>query len=66
MVDHDAHPRAWRQLVRAESLNLAYAAHPERFVRKAPTPPAIPTAAWINKPPTPQQEEPDVSQVILP
>lgn len=46
-----------RQLVRAETLNGAYAAHPERFVRKPPTPPAIPTAAWINKPATPPREE---------
>ena len=28
----------------------AYAAHPERFVRKAPEPPALPSVAWINKP----------------
>jgi len=28
----------------------AYADHPERFVRKIPTPPAIPAVAWINKP----------------
>src|SRR5664279_1600931 len=28
----------------------AYAEHPERFVRKIPTPPAIPTVAWINQP----------------
>jgi putative transposase len=33
-------------------LAAAYAAHPERFVRKAPEPLAPPTAAWIN-PPTP-------------
>jgi putative transposase len=31
-------------------LNAAYAAHPERFVRKAPTPPELPTVAWINRP----------------
>jgi putative transposase len=31
-------------------LTAAYAANPERFVRKAPTPPTLPTAAWINKP----------------
>jgi putative transposase len=31
-------------------LDAAYAAHPERFVRKPPTPPALPTVAWINKP----------------
>jgi putative transposase len=28
----------------------AYAEHPERFVRKIPTPPALPTVAWINQP----------------
>jgi putative transposase len=38
--------RAARQAV----LTAAYAANPERFVRKAPTPPTLPTAAWINKP----------------
>jgi putative transposase len=27
----------------------AYAAHPERFVRKVPTPPALPSVAWINQ-----------------
>lgn len=31
-------------------LTAAYAANPERFVRKAPTPPTLPSAAWINKP----------------
>ena len=35
---------------RAVVLNAAYAAHPERFVNKAPTPPLLPEAAWINKP----------------
>ena len=35
---------------RARVLTAAYAARPERFVRRAPTPPALPTAAWINKP----------------
>jgi putative transposase len=33
-------------------LQAAYARTPERFVRQAPTPPPIPTAAWINKPNT--------------
>jgi putative transposase len=28
----------------------AYAEHPERFVRKVPTPPTLPTVAWINEP----------------
>ncbi len=41
------------ELVRAQRglvLDAAYAAHPERFVRKPPAPPALPTVAWINKP----------------
>ena len=35
---------------RAAVLDAAYAEHPERFVRKRPQPPALPTTAWINKP----------------
>ena len=35
---------------RAAVLDAAYAATPERFVRQAPRPPALPTGAWINKP----------------
>ena len=35
---------------RGHVLDAAYAAHPERFVRKPPVPPELPTAAWINKP----------------
>jgi len=35
---------------RAEVLDAAYAASPERFVRRPPRPPALPGAAWINKP----------------
>ena len=35
---------------RAEVLAAAYAAHPERFVRKPPQPPALPAPAWINRP----------------
>ena len=31
-------------------LDAAYRAHPERFVRRAPTPPALPTETWINPP----------------
>jgi putative transposase len=31
-------------------LDAAFRAHPERFVRKPPTPPSLPTAVWINKP----------------
>lgn len=35
---------------RAAVLQTAYAAHPERFVRQVPTPPALPRPAWINPP----------------
>jgi putative transposase len=35
---------------RQQVLNTAYQLHPERFVRSAPRPPAVPTEAWINKP----------------
>ena len=47
-VHHGHAPQlhAQRQLV----LDAAYAANPGRFVRKAPAPPALPTAAWINEP----------------
>ena len=37
---------------RASVLAQAYARTPERFVRRPPRPPALPTAAWINKPTT--------------
>jgi len=37
---------------RARVLSAAHAAHPERFVRGLPRPPALPTAAWINPPKT--------------
>jgi putative transposase len=32
------------------ALDAAYAAHPERFVRRAPTSPPLPKEVWINKP----------------
>ena len=35
------------------ALDRAFRENPERFVKKAPAPPAKPTAAWIN-PPTPK------------
>ena len=35
---------------RARVLNTAYQGHPERFVRRSPRPPALPAAAWINRP----------------
>ena len=35
---------------REKVLDAAYAAHPERFVRRAPKPLALPEAVWINPP----------------
>jgi len=43
---HAEHVRA----ARADTLSLAHARNPERFVRKHPEPPALPTIVWINKP----------------
>lgn len=37
-------------VARRAVLEAAYAATPERFVRRPPRPPALPTGAWINKP----------------
>lgn len=37
--------------LRQHTLDTAFAAHPERFVRKPPQPPALPTEVWINPPP---------------
>lgn len=40
---------------RAGVLDAAYAAHPERFVRKPPEPPKIPETSWINRPDQPEE-----------
>ena len=39
-----------RREQRATVLAAAHQAHPERFLRGLPTPAALPTAVWINKP----------------
>jgi putative transposase len=41
---------------RAGVLDAAYAAHPERFVRKPPQPPKLPTTACINPPDKPEEQ----------
>ncbi len=46
---HHGHAPAVRA-ARAATLSAAYAATPERFVRKHPEPPALPSTAWINRP----------------
>jgi len=40
---------------RQRVLDAAYTRTPERFIRRAPTAPAVPTAAWINKPTTTEE-----------
>ncbi len=50
---------------RADVLNAAHARNPERFVRKPPEPAALPTSAWINKPPK-QTEESQTTQSMNP
>ena len=46
------HYRLAREVVesRKKVLEVAFEAHPERFVRGVPLPPALPEAAWINPP----------------
>lgn len=41
---------------RQQTLQDAYAAHPERFVNKLPSPPKLLTEVWINPPRTDDQE----------
>jgi putative transposase len=46
---HDGRANTMRD-ARQQVLSTAYAAHPERFVRKRPQPPILPHAVWINPP----------------
>ena len=58
LTPHDLHHglAPLRVHQRGATLTAAYVAHPERFPRGIPTPPEVPTAAWINKPmPQPSQ-----------
>ena len=52
LTPHDVHHglAAARVEARAGVLAAAFAAHPERFPRGVPRPPALPTAVWINPP----------------
>jgi transposase InsO family protein len=49
---------------RAEVLRRAAAANPQRFVRRLPTPPALPTAVWINAPKQLPDLKPDEAPVV--
>ncbi len=50
VVHHGQAEALYAQRVRV--LETAYDATPERFVRRPPRPPALPTGTWINKPDT--------------
>jgi putative transposase len=52
LTPHDVHHglAEARLAARAEVLAAAYAAHPERFVHRAPRPSAPPAQVWINPP----------------
>ena len=44
----------------------AYAAHPERFVQGPPRPDTLPTAVWINRPPTLARQEAPGTTIVTP
>jgi len=50
---------------RQATLLEAYRAHPERFVRRPPKPPALPRKAWIN-PPVERDEDPSPPAIVTP
>ena len=54
LTPHDVHHGLADQRVAARAVVLAtaHAAHPERFLRGLPRPPACPTEVWINPPTT--------------
>jgi len=62
VVHHGLAARITEQ--RAVVLEAAYATHPERFVRKKPTPPVLPTAAWINPPARPHRSPERNAEVL--
>jgi putative transposase len=55
VVHYGLAPAAIEQ--RRAVLDAAYAAHPERFVRKPPQPLPAPTVVWINKPQQPPENK---------
>jgi putative transposase len=49
------------QAGRALILTDAYRAHPERFVRRPPTPPKLPAGSWINPP----DDKPEKKEAVV-
>jgi putative transposase len=67
---HYGEAQTLRQL-RAETLDAAYAAHPNRFKGQHPQPPKLPSAVWINPPHqqehnTPIQHDTFDTKLIIP
>jgi putative transposase len=54
MVHYGHAPHVFR--LRQQTLDGVYQTHPERFVNKPPSPPALPQAVWINPPKASQDE----------
>jgi putative transposase len=50
---------------RQAALDAAFEAHPERFKNRRPQPPELPTAVWINPPPTPKETPPETQPCTL-
>ena len=50
---------------RQQTLQAAYVAHPERFVKGQPTAATLPQAVWINPPKLPVKDESAMRHQIL-
>ena len=64
-VVHDGRAHTMRD-ARQPVLSTAYAAHPERVVRKPPQPPVLPHAVWINPPKKPSASQDGAGATISP
>jgi len=64
-VVHDGRAHTMRD-ARQQVLSTAYAAHPERVVRKPPQPPVLPHAVWINPPKKPSASQDGAGATISP
>ena len=71
LTPEDVHYGRGEHLVQARQdvLNVAYLAHPERFVRKRPQAPQLPQAVWINPPahvaPEEETESDKTSTIVI-
>ena len=63
MVHYNQTDRVLEQ--RQQALDAVLFIHPERFVRSAPRPPAVPTEAWMTTKPVQLMESPPNSRVSM-